>query len=69
MSMKRERAEPARSLRMRGINQRLGEVVCICEKDGEMILYDPAALRRKDYIRVQKIRQEKAKRDPRETEP
>lgn len=36
------------------INKRPGEVVCICEKDGNIILWDPGAWRRTMTIHYRK---------------
>lgn len=52
MDQSKERAEPARSLIFKRaarsrINERPGEVVCICEKSGNVSLFDPGAWWRK----------------------
>lgn len=43
----------------RKINPRPGVVVAIASKDGEIALSDPSAYRRRDYLRNERVRQEK----------
>lgn len=43
------------------INERPGSVVCICEKNGNISLFDPAAYRRTEAIRRRKADARKEK--------
>ena len=47
----------------RKINERIGEVVCICEKDGNVSMYDPSAWRRAQAIKKEKNREGKRSDD------
>ena len=40
---------------MKRLNKRLGIVVCVCDKKGDIVFYDPAAWRRAEYKRIRAI--------------
>ena len=45
------------------INERPGEVVCICEKSGNISLHDPGAWRRTMTLHYRKANEGKSKND------
>lgn len=45
----------------RKINERPGEVVCICEKNGNVSMHDPGAWRRVQAIRRREKKEKKEK--------
>lgn len=48
---------------MAAINPRPGVVVAITDRRGEIACYDPNAYKRKDYHRIQKIREMEREED------
>lgn len=45
------------------VNERIGEVVCICEKNGNISMFDPGAWRRARAIKKEKTGERKRNDD------
>ena len=52
-----------KSMKRARINSRPGEVVCICEKNGNVSLWDPGAWRRTEAIKHKKAKQKEDEKD------